>query len=43
MALLVRELALEAMEKREDFYLTQIAEKLDVDGAKTIGHGQAWQ
>jgi predicted DNA-binding protein len=43
MALLVRELALEAMEKREDFYLAEIAEKLDVDGANTIGHDEAWE
>ena len=42
-ASLVRELALEALEMREDFYLSKIAEKLDVDGAKTYGHEKAWK
>lgn len=40
---LVRELALEALEKREDFYLSRLAEKLDVEGEKTLGHDDAWK
>ncbi len=43
MASLVRELALEALEMREDFYLSQVAEKLDQKGAKTYGHDDAWK
>lgn len=40
---LVRELALEALERREDFYLSKVAEKLDKKGAKTYGHDSAWK
>ncbi len=40
---LVRELALEALEIREDFYLSKIAENLDVEKAKTYGHDEAWK
>ena len=32
---LVRELTLEALEKREDFYLSKLAEKLDQPDVKT--------
>ena len=39
---LVRELALEALETREDFYLSKVAEKLDKEGEKTYGHDDAW-
>lgn len=39
----VRELALEALERREDFYLSKIAEKLDVENAKTHDHEDAWK
>ena len=42
-ARLVRELALEALEMREDFYLSKLAEKLDTKGAKTYGHDEAWK
>jgi predicted DNA-binding protein len=42
-ASLVRELALEALELREDFYLSKIAEKLDKEGVKTYGHDEAWK
>lgn len=41
-ARLVRELALEALERREDFYLSQVAEQLDRNGAKTYEHDEAW-
>jgi predicted DNA-binding protein len=42
-ASLVRELALEALEMREDFYLSKIAEKLDKEGAKMCSHDEAWK
>lgn len=42
-ASLVRELALEALEMREDLYLSQVAEKLDKEGIKTYGHDDAWK
>lgn len=42
-ASLVRELALEALEMREDFYLSKVAEKLDINDAKTHAHEDAWQ
>jgi predicted DNA-binding protein len=40
---LVRELALEALEMREDFYLSKIAETLDKEASKTYGHDDAWK
>lgn len=40
---LIRELTLEALEMREDFYLSKIAEKIDVQGVKTYGHDDAWK
>ncbi len=42
-ASLVRELALEALEMREDFYLSKLAEKLDIEGAKTYSHDDVWK
>ena len=42
-ASLVRELALEALEMREDLYLSKVAEKLDQDGVKTYSHEEAWK
>jgi predicted DNA-binding protein len=42
-ASLVRELVLEALEMREDFYLSKDAEKLDKNGAKTYSHDEAWK
>jgi hypothetical protein len=42
-AKLVRELALEALEIRGDFYLSKVAEKLDEEGAKTYQHDEAWK
>lgn len=42
-ASLVRELTLEALEMREDFYLSKVATKLDNEGAKTYGHDDAWK
>lgn len=40
---LVRELTLEALERREDFYLSKLANKLDKPKAKTFGHNDAWK
>lgn len=40
---MVRELALEALEMREDLYLSRVAEKVDVAGAKTHSHEDAWK
>lgn len=42
-ASLVRELVLEALETREDFYLAKLAEKLDRGGAKTYSHDDVWK
>ncbi len=42
-ASLVKELTLEALEQREDFYLSKLAEKLDQDGAKIFSHDEAWK
>lgn len=39
----VRELSLEALEKREDFYLSQIAAKLDSKNIKNYDHVTAWK
>lgn len=40
---LVRELSLEALEMREDLYLSKIAEKLDRPNGKTYGHDEVWK
>ena len=42
-ASVVRELVLEALELREDYYLSQEAKKLDTKGAKTLNHEDAWK
>ena len=42
-ASLVRELTLEALERREDLCLSKIAEKLDQQSAKTYSHDEAWK
>ena len=39
----VRDLTLEALELREDLYLSKIAQKLDQDNAKTYSHEEAWK
>ncbi len=43
MASIVRELALEALEMREDLYLSKIAAEVDRKGAKTYSHDEAWK
>jgi hypothetical protein len=40
---LVRELALEALEMREDAYLFKIASSLDHEKAKLYEHHEAWK
>ena len=40
---IVRELALEALEMREDIYLSRIAEKIDVSNMQTYSHEDAWK
>ena len=42
-ASLVRELALEALEMREDLYLSKVAEKLDKEDSKMYRHDDAWK
>jgi hypothetical protein len=40
---IVRTLACEALEMREDLYLSKLAEKLDKPGAKTRKHKDVWK
>lgn len=40
---LVRELTLEALEMREDSYLSKVAEKIDINGVKVYSHEDAWK
>ncbi len=42
-ASLVRELTLEALERQEDMYFSQLAERIDVEGAKTYSHDDTWK
>ncbi len=42
-ASLVKNLTIEALEMREDVYLSRIAEQLDQEGAKTYSHHEAWK
>ncbi|MDP4709046.1 MAG: hypothetical protein NWS20_03475 [Rickettsiaceae bacterium] len=39
----VKELAIEALERREDMYLSKLAEKLDNPNAKLHEHADAWR
>lgn len=41
-ACIARELIHEALEIREDIYLSKLAEKLDVEGDKSYTHAEAW-
>ena len=43
LASIVRELTLEALELREDLYLSKVAQKLDLDNAKTYSHDETWK
>ncbi len=40
---LIKDLVIEALEKREDIYLSDIAESRDKKGKKTISHKDAWK
>lgn len=40
---IVRELALEALEMREDIYLSKVAQRLDKEGVKIYTHDEAWK
>jgi len=39
----VKELAIEALERREDMYLSKLATKLDTPNAKYHSHEDAWK
>lgn len=39
----VRELALEALEQREDYYLSKFADAIDINGKETCSHEEAWK
>ena len=43
LASLVRELAIEALEMREDLYFSKKAEQVDLQGVKTHSHEDAWK
>ena len=43
LASFVRELTIEALEMREDLYLSKVAETLDKKGVKTYSHEDAWK
>ncbi len=40
---IVRDLTIEALELREDLYLSKIAQKLDIPNSKTYNHDEAWK
>ncbi len=40
---LVQELALEALEMREDLYFSRLADQLDKKEGKLYGHKEAWE
>lgn len=42
-ASLIEQFVLEALEMREDLYLSKIAEELDKEGAKTYSHSEVWK
>ncbi|MDR1233888.1 MAG: hypothetical protein LBJ92_01950 [Holosporales bacterium] len=39
---LVKDLIRDALDRREDLYLSKLANEMDVDGAKTISHEEFW-
>ncbi len=43
LASIVRDLTLEALELREDLYLSKIAKELDQKDIKTYNHDEAWK
>ena len=40
---LTRKLTLESLERREDMLLSDLVQKLDKKGAKTVSHKSAWK
>ena len=40
---LLRELTLEALERREDLYFSKLADRLDREESKTYSHEDAWK
>lgn len=40
---LVKELVIEALERREDVYFSELAESRDVENSKKISHKNAWK
>ncbi len=40
---IAKELILEALERREDMFLSAIAESRDTPGAKRVRHADAWK
>lgn len=42
-ASIARELILEALERREDFYLSETASSRDIKAAKKVNHDDAWK
>ena len=40
---IVKELAVESLERREDKYLSRLAEEIDTPQAKTYSHEDAWK
>lgn len=39
----VKELMLRSIDEREDAYFSKLADKVDIDGVKTISHEEFWQ
>ncbi len=40
---LIKELVIEALENREDFYLSALAQSRDTGNHKTMSHNDAWK
>jgi hypothetical protein len=40
---LMSELTIEALELREDYYLSKLADKIDTENAKTCSHEELWK
>ena len=40
---LIKELVIEALERREDIYLSELAESRDIKNKKTVSHEDAWK
>ena len=40
---LIRELVIEALEKREDIHLSEVADNRDVENQQIVSHKDAWK